>query len=180
MIIDGKEIRFFIPQKKVPERYYTFLEREVRLALGELKFVTLEKTKRSKSTDSLYFEVAIKGVEDEYTISLRSHPPIEKVKNYLYFYTPNYATASDLTYTIKCELTELFNRFAAIRGAKQMAMPERNPFTKKPEQKMSKYKKAKKLKGTKTHLLEVQEDSFDNFLKDFKLNKGLSEDSQSD
>ena len=83
MIINGKEIDFFIKRAKVPERYYEVLTREVRLTLNNLYFIKELRTKRSRSTDSIYFTIQIKHIKQKYTISIRSHFPLERHEYYL-------------------------------------------------------------------------------------------------
>jgi hypothetical protein len=168
MIIDGKEIEFFIKRAKVPEKYYGVLVREVRLALNSLNFISDIRTKRSVATDSIYFTVKLKNISEVYTLSIRSHFPKEVKENYLYFYTPRFNSLSELHYSIKFELSKLYNMKAKECGLHLVEYPSKDVYKKTIIKKKSKKEPDIKLKGTRAHFKKIQQDSFEDFINEFR------------
>jgi len=162
MMVSGKEINFFIKGKEVPERYYTILKSEIRNILKNLDFIKDTKIKQSKSTDSMYFVVTMKHTKTIYTISLRSHPPSTKQENYLYYYVPNFLTITKMGKKIMEDLIILYNQNVKDLGLCYKNNDRQQNYQIKPKKLKS------KSKGNKTHALEVQQDSFERFLNDFK------------
>ena len=170
MIIDGEQIQFY-SKGTVPDRYYSILEREMRLAFSKLSFATLVRTKRSKTTDSLYFTVELKGEAERVIVSLRRHPPKEIREHHLYFYTPKYAYVSDLLYAVKKEITETFNERAQFRGIAPKEVPTKNASKRGVQKRQKKHNSVQKLRGTNTHLRRIQNESFETFLNSFYITK---------
>lgn len=171
MMIDGKEIGFFIKSAKVPEKYYSVLIREVRLALNSLNFINYIRTKRSASTDSIYFTVKMKNISEIYILSLRSHFPKEKKENYLYFYTPRFESLSDLQFSIKTDLTKIYNKRAKELGFHVSEYPSKNVLTKPNINRKIKKEPVTKLKGTRAHFQMLHQQSFEDFLDEFENQK---------
>lgn len=170
MIIDGKEIEFFTKYRKIPEKYYEVLSREVRLALNSLSVVQEVRTQKSRSTDSIYFKIKIKHMDELYTLSLRSHFPKEAKEFYLYYYTPNFHTLTELTKKIKIDILKIYNRKAEELGIRAVSDPEKDVLNDKNKPRKKK-EIGPKLKGTKSQFLSVQQQSFDDFFKQFNESK---------
>lgn len=166
MIINGKEIDFFIKRAKVPERYYEVLTREVRLTLNNLYFIKEVRTKRSRSTDSIYFTIQIKHIKQKYTISIRSHFPLERHEYYLYYFTPRFNNLADLTQKIEDDLVKIYNQKAVELGI-SLADYSSKKISYETNKKKLKKDPVVKLKGTKAHFENLQQESFEDFLAEF-------------
>lgn len=164
MVIDGKEIVFFQKKNDVSERYYEILKQEVKNAIKDISSVEQVKVVVSKKTDSFYFYVSMYRLDEPLVVSIRTHGVKEKKENHIYIYIPRSETMRELNEYVQKKVLAYYNLIAVKRGFKQ-AVIEKKELNNNP----SKKKLAKrKLRGTKTELLSVQEDSFDLLLKEFK------------
>ncbi|MGX7024058.1 hypothetical protein [Vagococcus hydrophili] len=159
----GKKLIFF-KKNGASERYYEIIVQQVRTDLKKISAVQQVKSNISNTTDSFYFEVEMKHLNKLVTISIRTHFVKDKKATYIYLYIINYKDVTSLVKAVQIKLVAYYNVLANENNFKPTCilnsekLPTKNQKKKEPK---------RKLRGTKTELLEIQNSSFQSFLNDF-------------
>lgn len=164
VIIAGEEILFFQNKIDVSGRYYEIVIQQVREGIKKISAVQQVKSSISKTTDSFYFEVKMRHLNTPLTVSIRTHFVKNKQAGYIYLYIPSYKDLSSLVKAVQIKLVAYYNVLANENNFKPTFILEQGELGLKNQKKKE---PKRKLRGTKTELLEIQNSSFQSFLNDF-------------
>lgn len=125
MIIEGKKIKFNAKNRDTSEYYINIIRREVRYALRQLSFVKDVKYQKSKTTNSIYYQVSLKNHSRDFFVSIRTHKPSKELENYFYFYTPLIEDLADLRFQIRWSLTIFYDAEAEKNHYRKAEIPKK-------------------------------------------------------
>ncbi len=125
MEIGGKFIKRNRKVKCFDRYYFDALTRFVGNDLRNQKFVKDIKVIRSKSTDSIYFYLELKGMSNKIKLSLRTHAPKEYPDDGVYLNVARYRLIRDLRYAV---IKKLCKEYQACLGPTACILPTRENF----------------------------------------------------
>lgn len=143
MMIAGKNIEWG-QKRPISTYYFNTLKTLIRQALSELEIANIKTHNVSKSTDSIYFQIEFPGIEEIYTISLRTHKVHKVLNNYIYIYINNFNSlrclVSHVQKKVVSEYRKLTNENVNIEDVIKLEVQhqQKKAHTNKPNKKLRK------------------------------------------